>query len=654
MTDASYPYDMTVVVPVYNATEYLRRCVASLDAQTASQSSFEVMLVNDGSVDDSLALCREVASTRPNYVVIDQVNRGVSAARNAGMRQAHGRYLMFLDPDDEISPTTVEGLVNSFESFGSSVDLVTYPLCYHDVQTGREHRNYRKKWLTETGVYDLMRYPFVSQTTINVCVKNEGPDTLLFDESRLIYEDQVFNTTLLERRCALGYCAEAEYKYYRSSTNTSSMRDRPGLANHDVQSAFELFCEMAQRNPHYARYAYSMILYNVGWRYRAGKLLSSDEGQARGELQASWLGRVLRRIPLSCWQESPFVSNTLMVRLLHECGLIETPSSISYGLDATTLGFANGTVIQVDNPTIVIDGMIRHGREIAIRGYVYGPTLVFESKPLLEAWVDDKHTTLALVESRCGETGSEEPLAHSWRFEWRVAIEQRLPCILKLALAFEGREVPSFDLVVDTVRCNGRTIDRNTKEFVDWRVAVHDGSLRVGTIKGLPEQLMPMAVGALKVRERFRHGGENYSAAQPIRRKLSKAQRQHSRPIWLYLDADPDKSRLLTQVMAEDSKTSGTVELLYLNLHASGNDEIAGAPNSIEPRSWEHIKAMLFAERIITTHRDVRDLLPCTKGVWDRIADYAVDQEYVLVADGATSISDTAFDSLRIVVEQDA
>lgn len=91
---------VSIVVPVYNAAEYLREGIRSLTEQT--YRNLEIVLVDDGSTDESSTMCDTLAAQDDRIVVIHQANRGVSVARNTGVRAAHGGYLMFFDPDDKL------------------------------------------------------------------------------------------------------------------------------------------------------------------------------------------------------------------------------------------------------------------------------------------------------------------------------------------------------------------------------------------------------------------------------------------------------------------------------------------------------------------------------------------------------------------------
>lgn len=89
----------SVIIPVYNVEGYLNKCIESVLGQT-TKSSFEIILVDDGSTDSSGARCDEMAESDERIRVIHQENRGCSAARNTGLQNACGEYVLFLDPDD--------------------------------------------------------------------------------------------------------------------------------------------------------------------------------------------------------------------------------------------------------------------------------------------------------------------------------------------------------------------------------------------------------------------------------------------------------------------------------------------------------------------------------------------------------------------------
>ena len=91
---------ISVIVPVYNAVQYLETCISSIIGQTYSK--LEIILVDDGSTDGSSEMCDKIAETDPRIIVIHQINGGPSKARNAGIDAASGNYVLFVDSDDYI------------------------------------------------------------------------------------------------------------------------------------------------------------------------------------------------------------------------------------------------------------------------------------------------------------------------------------------------------------------------------------------------------------------------------------------------------------------------------------------------------------------------------------------------------------------------
>lgn len=110
---------LSIIVPIYNVEEYLPRCIESILAQVFTD--FELILINDGSPDHCDEIMREYANKDERIITIYQDNQGVSAARNAGLKVAQGKYVGFVDPDDWISSYMYSTIIPAMEK--SNVDL---------------------------------------------------------------------------------------------------------------------------------------------------------------------------------------------------------------------------------------------------------------------------------------------------------------------------------------------------------------------------------------------------------------------------------------------------------------------------------------------------------------------------------------------------
>ena len=137
----------SVIVPVYKVEEYLEKCVQSILAQT--ERDFELILVDDGSPDRCGALCDSLAQTDPRIRVIHQENQGLGGARNTGIREARGDWLLLVDSDDWIEPKILEKAMEA--GLREEADLVMFAFRTVDEQ-GRELGVFRENMPKERGI----------------------------------------------------------------------------------------------------------------------------------------------------------------------------------------------------------------------------------------------------------------------------------------------------------------------------------------------------------------------------------------------------------------------------------------------------------------------------------------------------------------------
>jgi glycosyltransferase involved in cell wall biosynthesis len=117
---------VSVIVPIYNMEEYVEKHISYLTNQT--YSNIEIMLVNDGSTDGSLAACRRAAENDSRIRVFDKENGGPSSARNLALKQASGEYVYFYDIDDAVKPNTIERLVDVMEERNADLSVCGFEI----------------------------------------------------------------------------------------------------------------------------------------------------------------------------------------------------------------------------------------------------------------------------------------------------------------------------------------------------------------------------------------------------------------------------------------------------------------------------------------------------------------------------------------------
>jgi glycosyltransferase EpsH len=151
---------ISVVIPVYNVSKYLKQCLDSIVNQT--YKNLEIILVNDGSTDDSLSICEEYHRLDSRIILVSQANKGLSGARNTGIEKATGIYLMFVDSDDWLVLNAIE---TAF-SMMNEVDLVCFSF----------FKEYRSTHLPRTFGLNGMYEASFMQRRITGPIKNELSD----------------------------------------------------------------------------------------------------------------------------------------------------------------------------------------------------------------------------------------------------------------------------------------------------------------------------------------------------------------------------------------------------------------------------------------------------------------------------------------------
>lgn len=120
--------DVSLIIPVYNVEKYLRKALSSVEKQTFK--NLEVIIVNDGSTDNSIDIINEFVERNENFIVINQVNKGLSEARNKGINVSRGKYIAFMDSDDYIESNFLEILYQNAVKYDADIVCCNFNLYY--------------------------------------------------------------------------------------------------------------------------------------------------------------------------------------------------------------------------------------------------------------------------------------------------------------------------------------------------------------------------------------------------------------------------------------------------------------------------------------------------------------------------------------------
>lgn len=217
---------LSIIIPVYNAEDYLDRCLHSILEQEFS--SYEVILVDDGSSDASPLICDRYSSTDPRFRTVHKPNGGVSSARNMGLELAKGEYIMFLDSDDTLLPLGLDDIMGAVT--GEDMVVAGYATFIDNVPI----KTVKPK---KTKTYKGADYPeFFQQNVRRNCEMLDAPWAKLFKRKvignirfceELSYaEDKLFVFEVMARCSSILAFSEAIYGYYM----------RPGSLGSDTKS----------------------------------------------------------------------------------------------------------------------------------------------------------------------------------------------------------------------------------------------------------------------------------------------------------------------------------------------------------------------------------------------------------------------------------
>lgn len=211
---------ISVIVPVYNTEKYIEKCISSILNQ--NYKGFELILINDGSTDNSYEICNRFAQKDKRVIVLNQQNQGVSAARNVGIKKATGEWCCFVDSDDWVEP-------NYFTAFLknqlSRDNLIVQEVKRNINQKYKVSKNYNYKThtienlmknLNENSVF-FNGYPFCKLYNLNL-IKSKN---ITFKQHLKIGEDLIFYLEYLKHIKTITFINSAHYVYNYVETSAS-------------------------------------------------------------------------------------------------------------------------------------------------------------------------------------------------------------------------------------------------------------------------------------------------------------------------------------------------------------------------------------------------------------------------------------------------
>lgn len=226
---------LSIIVPVYNVEKYLEKCIDSILNQ--DYKNFELILVNDGSTDRSLEICKRYLSADKRIKLINKPNGGLSSARNAGLDIACGQYIGFVDSDDWIEKDMYYTLLNIADKYKSDIVQCEYESVMEDNYKINNNQSIVTNFTNVQAIDQMYGDRYISSTV----TWNKIYDKKLFENIRFpigkLHEDE-FTTYKLLYESKIVTCTNKKLYYYRKTPN-SIMNSKFSVKRLDIIQALE-------------------------------------------------------------------------------------------------------------------------------------------------------------------------------------------------------------------------------------------------------------------------------------------------------------------------------------------------------------------------------------------------------------------------------
>lgn len=221
---------VSLVLPVFNVAPYIRECLESIVGQTFSRPC-EAILVDDGSTDDSFAICREFEERYPEIFVLIrcETNAGVSTARNLGLERARGTFLVFVDPDDVLPEQALDRLVEAAEKHGADIVKGNLVLFSESSEKPAPDRVHAERVVSGEDVLEaLYEHSEVRGHIGGKLFRREILGALRFQTGVRMAQDLLYFSEVFARARSLALIADVVYRYRKHSSGSTGRKYEKG------------------------------------------------------------------------------------------------------------------------------------------------------------------------------------------------------------------------------------------------------------------------------------------------------------------------------------------------------------------------------------------------------------------------------------------
>lgn len=270
-------YNFSVIIPIYNTEKYLKDSIESIINQDIGfEENIQLILVNDGSDDDSENICQKYKKKYPNNIkIINQTNHGVSFARNIGLKNANGCIINFMDSDDVWELSTLRKALNFFKA-NNDLNILACRFKFFELRNEYPRLDFKFNYKGELRKICIDVSCDYIQLNVNSCFIKLNAITNEFDLNLNYAEDTKFITEIILNYGYYYLCNSIIYNYRVRRTFDSIMQKSNCNKDSFIESTEKCFCDLIIKSKKdcYLNYLYNLLLFDLHWKVR-GEYLKS-------------------------------------------------------------------------------------------------------------------------------------------------------------------------------------------------------------------------------------------------------------------------------------------------------------------------------------------------------------------------------------------
>ena len=596
----NFKYKVSVIVPVYNVEKYLSDCIYSLIRQTIDHNQMEVLLINDGSTDNSLNICQKFADFYPFIKVFSKENEGLSATRNFGIMHAKGKYMMYLDSDDMFTPETLKEVTDFFDKHYDEVDLVTF--LDQPYKNGiKQKKHFRYNYLKKSGIYNVEEYPFAIQTRCSVCVKNKFKENILYDTTyNFRHEDQKYNNMIIADKLKIGFCDKGEYMWNRNDESIMSVWMFPMYIFETTMTYYE---ELFGKYEIVPKYFQSMLIHDLSWKLQQNSLYPYHYEQKEFDNAIDRIKKLLDKVDDDIILAHPSPNNfhkPYFLNMKSDSGkitLIANPNEIDI--------LKNGRYLMGENKIeLILNKLQVRGNRLHILGFAKSKLFNFlrNDMPQIIVSITGKDGGIKRYKQRVNLSGfswyfSKEQTNNFYAFNFEEDIDEDIDFI-QINIVIDNME---YDVKYWMMQSAPFSSEMSSAIFRNYIVEFKNNRFYFSKISENEYK-----VARMRTTQKFKNNLEVYTV-----RDIS--DRMVDREIWLYFDCYGVQKDNGYYQFIHDFFIDDNVERYYVNANKDVEDGLFTNEQKkfvIEFGSMEHKILYTVASKILTAYVEEKNFVP--------------------------------------------